>query len=420
MMILVIYHHSPVADASTIMEHVDSFEKYSSFKVVKVNTAYGIPRGLKSIQFAAIVLHYSLFGSFPFQLNESFRRYIASSAGIKVAFFQDEMQHCRNRFEIIKSLQVDIIFSLLEPKYYEQVYLKNTSVKYVKKTLTGYVCDSLIEKGKKYFVPFENRIIDVGYRARNLPLNFGRGAREKADIAEKFFKAMDHTPLKLDISTREQDRIYGDGWYKFVANCRFMLGVMAGTSIFDLTGKIKEEVDAYLHTNPQATFEEVEEAVLAPYEENINYRTISPRIFECAALRTCMILYRDDYQGILTAGKHYIALEKDFSNINSVFRQMENREFVERILENAYTDVIASGKWHYKEFVSEFDETLVNLGCHLRCSAEDIVHVKRTIANDALLRHSIVWLKEFRSCPFPGRKLIKKMAYRLGYKTGNL
>ena len=83
-----------------------------------------------------------------------------------------------------------------------------------------------------------------------------------------------------------------------------MIGTMGGVSIFDMTGEIKSKTDYFLKSHPGAGFDTVEHSVLAPFEKNINYRQVSPRIFECAALRVCMIHYRDNYQGLMTASKH--------------------------------------------------------------------------------------------------------------------
>lgn len=413
--ILLLYHHPLSANAPTIMEHVRSFEKYSQFSIVEVNVSQGFPSHLKKVDFSAIVIHYSVFGSMPFSLANKFKRYISSSEAKKIYFFQDEMQHVQERFNALNDLGVDAIFTLLHEGNFNH-YLKNTPTKKMVHTLTGYVSDDLIDKSSKYHVPFADRTIDVGYRARKLGYHFGRGAREKSEIAERFLEAVQMRCLKLDISTSEEDRIYGDDWYRFVANCKFMLGVMAGTSIFDFTGEVKRKSDEYLTRYPDASFAQVQEAVLLPYEGNLNYRTISPRLFECAALRVCMVLYRDDYQGILKAGVHYIPLEKDFSNIDVVLRQMRDRSLVDRVIENAYQDLIASGQWHYREFIQQFDQVLIDLGCLPAITLEDRKLVESLINKDVRLRYFISWLKSLHSRSFPGRKHVKHMAYLLGFK----
>ena len=64
--------------------------------------------------------------------------------------------------------------------------------------------------------------------------------------------------------------------------------------------------------------EEAYELLLYQYEDNIPYRTISPRHFEASALRLCQILLEGKYSGVMRPMVHYIPLKKDFSNFDEV------------------------------------------------------------------------------------------------------
>jgi hypothetical protein len=415
--ILLVYYHPLSQNAATIMEHVESFGRYSKFKVWVLNVAYGFPSGLRGLEFSTVVLHYSLFGSYPFSLPEKFLKYIESlRKSLKVAFFQDEMRYCKQRFDLINRLAIDVIYSLLDPKYFDEVYLKNTVVKSVLPNLTGYVCDQLIEKSSKFEKLFHLRDIDVGYRARQLPFYMGRGAQEKSDIAIKFLEHSRDLNLKLDIKLNESDRIYGDDWPRFMANCRFMLGVESGTSIFDITGQIQQKVSQYLDAYPTATFSQVEKEILEPYEEKINYRAISPRIFECAALRTCMILFIGGYQNILVADKHYIPLEKDFSNYDEVILKMNNIGLVKEMTERAYQDLISSGAYSYSNFIQRVNGDISSRLTVAEGSNESYEKVDSFLNRDLLFRRLVAYVKQIRYISFPGRESLVNAAYKLGYK----
>ena len=137
--ILLIYHYPSFDDASTIMEHIDAFGKYSDFNIIKVNTDLGFPKYLNSIEFSAIILHYSLFGTFPFKLNNNFSSYLfRKNKCIKIAFFQDEMQFCQQRFDFINKANIKVIYSLLEEEYFNEVYKMNSYAKDIRKTLGSY------------------------------------------------------------------------------------------------------------------------------------------------------------------------------------------------------------------------------------------------------------------------------------------
>ena len=415
--VLLIYHHPLSANAPTIMEHVEAFERYSKFKVWKINTEYGFPSALNDLEFSAVVFHYSVFGMHPFILPMAFRRYAEKcKRSVKIAFFQDEYDSCRQRFALTDRLGIDVIYSLMGQRYFEEIYLRNTNVKKVLPTLTGYICDTLLESAQRYARPAESRTIDVGYRGRPLPFWMGRGAQEKTNIGREFAARCANSGLRLDIRTDEGDRIYGNAWHRFVGNCRFMLGVESGVSIFDVEGTVVEKVEKYLQNHPAADFETVENAVLAPYEDQIFYRTISPRMFEAAAFRTCQIMFEGGYQGILQAGRHYIALKKDFSNLQDVLRQMRDAELVAEMTKNAHDDLIFSGAYHYSKFIASFDDVLREFGCFEKYDEAAYEVLERQLTHVTFFRRMIAQLMQLRFLQFPGRKALKRIAYKLGYR----
>ena len=67
--LLLVYHHFLCDNAPTIMEHVHALRDHSSFRVFTWNTELGFPSGLENLEFDAVALHYSMFGSTPFDLT---------------------------------------------------------------------------------------------------------------------------------------------------------------------------------------------------------------------------------------------------------------------------------------------------------------------------------------------------------------
>jgi hypothetical protein len=153
----------------------------------------------------------------------------------------------------------------------------------------------------------------------------------------------------LDIAVDEESRIYGDAWFHFLANCRGVLGVEAGVSIFDVEDAVRTEWER-TGTVPEG------------WENNVYYRTVSPRHFEAAALRVCQILYEGAYSGALEPNVHYIPLAKDFSNFDEVVRRFRDPDVRRVLTDNAYRDLIASGRYSYEGFVHTFDQELLALG----------------------------------------------------------
>jgi hypothetical protein len=416
--ILLIYHHTLGTNAATIMEHVNAFEKYSHFKIWKINTELGFPRYLWHLKFKVILLHYSLFGTGNYRLNKKYRKYLQSCIdSYKICFFQDEYHFCQQRFQFINQYKINCVYTLLDPAYYKEVYLKYTSVSKLVHTLTGYVSDELVEISRKMSIPYEKRKIDVGYRGRELPYYMGKGAQEKSYIAHEFKKRASELGLKLDIETKENRRLYGYDWYNFLANCRSCLGVEAGVSIYDIEDTVKKQYDEYIRKNPLASFDEVYKEILIKWEDNIPYRTISPRHFEAAAFKICQILFEGSYSNILKPMIHYIPLKKDFSNFDEVIDTFFDKEKCKKIIENAYNDLIKSEKYTYKSFVNEFDEELKNEGIISDISNQNIKIVDYYLYKDYQVRFFFINVKyRILITQFPGRKyliIILKKVFKL-------
>jgi len=361
--ILLLYHHPISANAPTILEHVHMFGQHSRFDVCEVNTEFGFPPELSACRFRVILLHYSLFGGFPYRLDDVWKNYLRQCPdSYKIAFFQDEYYRCPDRFEFIRQQNIDCIYSLLRPHLASQVYGRHTPIKQLRHTIPSYTSHELVELGERLAKPGASRPIDIGYRARPTFFHMGRGAREKTEIAQRFKEASQPLGLKLDIETAEDRRIYGDAWPKFLAACKAVLGVEAGVSIFDVHDDARLACEQWMREHPTATFEQVHEAVLRRWEDRLYYRTIGPRHFEAAAMRTCQILFEGEYSGILKPMVHYIPLKKDFANFDEVVRLFRDERMRRNLTEAAHHELIASGKYACDQFVAEFDRDLAEQG----------------------------------------------------------
>ena len=409
--ILLIYHHPLKKNASTIMEHINAFKRHSQFKVWKVNTLLGFPKTLNSLQFTVILLHYSLFG-LPISLNERFLNYLQKSRrSYKIAFLQDEYRYWPERSAFLNSHGIDCVYTLVEPAYTQETYLKHTRVPRLIYNLPGYVSEEMLRAAKQYAKTDDKRTIDVGYRGRRLPYYMGRGSQEKHLIGVEFRKRALAVGLRVDIATDEEKRIYGNAWPRFLGDCKAVLGVEAGVSVFDVDNLVRPEYQKICNGHPDVSypdcsFEEFHDAVLAPHEDRIFYRTISPRHFEAAAFRNCQILFEGKYSGIMKPMVHYIPLKKDFSNFDQVIQLFMNSGFRKELTRNAYRDLIASGKYSYKRFIQSFDENLLGEGLRPEVKQASIKQVDELLNGDKLERYArFVWTL-MRHSEFPGRRIL--------------
>jgi hypothetical protein len=356
--ILLLYHYAPPY-AATVLEHVNAFARHSKYAVWPVNVENGYPPALDRLDPAVIVLHYSLFGSSDYFLKGSFLRLLdRADASYRVAFFQDEYYYCQQRFAFIDRYDVNCVYTLVEDGSHSVVYGAHTHGPATITTIPGYVSDDLPRLSNRFSKPDAQRRIDIGYRARRLPFYMGRGAQEKHRIGIRFQELAQPLGLTLDIETGESSRLYGDSWYRFLGDCRAVLGVEAGVSIFDLDDRVRQGYERLIAESPEMTFDEMSKVLLGQFEDNLPYRTVSPRHFEAAAFRVTQILFEGRYSGVLEPMAHYLPLRKDFGNFDEIIRLYRNPQVRESLTSRAYDDLIASGRWSYAAFIEGFDAHL--------------------------------------------------------------
>jgi hypothetical protein len=361
-------YHRPTSgqfvDASNVDENIAAFSRHSSFAVWGANVDVGFPPRLARLEFDAIVVHYSVFlpGLEYYLLGEDFFEYLVGSSAYKVAFFQDEYHYCRERFEFIDSCGIDCLYTMLEPREAQEVYGTHTRASRFVSHLPSYVGKELLVGARRFAKPDHRRSIDIGYRGRPSPSYWGRGGREKYEVGLRFAELAADAGLKLDIDVTEEGRIYRQDWHRFMADCKATLGAESGVSCFDLEDEVRREYERLAADGHEPTVEELERGALGRWDNNIYYRTITPRNFEAAAFRVCQILFEGRYSGALEPMAHYIPLRKDFSNVGEAIERFKDPALRAELTENAHRDLIASGEYSYERLIEGFDSVLIDAG----------------------------------------------------------
>lgn len=340
--------------ANTISDHVDAFKDYSRHDIY-----YYDPLGrttsanLEFDEFDVVVLHYSIYAIRDGYLHPFFRAKLAKYQGLKVQFIQDDYRWIEQMCACIREMGIHLLFTLYAPEKIDLVYSPSRLPGVTKfSTLAGYVPQNLLNKPT---IPIASRPIDVGYRGRELPFWLGHLGQEKTNIVKAFHRHVQGHPLKHDVSCKEEDRIYGADWPKFIESCKTMLGTESGSSITDFDGSAETRVLEYLQEHPDASYEEVHAAVLSPFEGNVVHNCISPRAFETAALRTAMVLFPGEYSGLLEPWVHYVPLEKDLANFTEVAKAIQDTDLLMTMVNRAYDDLVGGGRYSYRTFIAAFD-----------------------------------------------------------------
>ena len=302
--------------------------------------------------FDAIVVHFSLRTTIDGYIPQFLVDRLAAFGGPKILFIQDEYDFVEMTWDYIRQMGITDMFTCVPPEGRDYVYpASEVPDLNFESTLTGYIPEDT--SFAEHALPLAERRIQIGYRGRQLPHHYGMLGHEKMIIGQRIKQDAEARGMIIDVETDDSKRIY-TGWHQFVGSCRATLGTESGCNIFDFNDQLRLKALQMGHIPFEQVYEEHFKEYEAPFEMN----QISPKFFEAIVLRTALICFPGTYSGILERDVHYIALEKDFSNLEDVFAKLADDAFITTMTERAYKDVVASGLYTYRRFIEEFDNWL--------------------------------------------------------------
>lgn len=364
--IVVFFHARRLLPLRTANEaHLLCWARYSKHNVAYVNVGFGVPWWLLNrIKIDAVIFD-TIFLSLHWA-PEYFRQRAALCepvAGLscpKIAIVQDEFYNIDLVVEFLKRIGVTDVLTCSEDGDWRKLYgnLELSRVR-LRTVLTGYVDETWLQKVSKQ--PVSKRPIDVGYRAWDNPYWLGEHGRQKVRVAQVVGAAARQRGLKVDVNNPAAlDFLIGEDWYAFLSRCRAVLGVEGGASVLDRDGSLKQRVEAYLVEHPNASFEETRDRCFPSRDHEIRLACLSPRHLEACVAQTCQVLVEGKYNGVLRPWEHYIPIKSDYGNVDEALDALQDDALVERIVKRAYEDVVASGRWSYRTFVRDIEESIID------------------------------------------------------------
>ena len=259
MNILLLADYSP-GNASVIGDFMYSFDRYSKNCWHYAFWPRRMPKNFDLAQFDVIVLFWSIWiapipgiePSIPPWLEEKIRE----SKALKVLLLQDEHRNVFGVNRAMAALGVNVMLTCVAEADHELFYPKSRipSIEGVYSVLTGYVPGYL--KSPKLALSLQPTV-EIGYRSRDVPFQLGDQGREKTLICQRWIETSEHYGFSYNLSVREEDRIYGSEWLRFLRSTRFQLGTPSGASVIDFTGEIETKCRAFLSRHPHVTYDEV-------------------------------------------------------------------------------------------------------------------------------------------------------------------
>jgi hypothetical protein len=359
-----------------IRQHLRLFESSpAGHHVYYLNVALGVPAWIRRARFDVVVLHTTLLCTRWFAQAEDVRRtfaWLADSPAFKVALPQDEYDHAAVLDDWVADLGIDLVGSNFGPEHRPTLYPRSASRARFVQVLTGYLdlrtAESVIRKLK----PAAERPLDLVYRATKLPFGFGRHGQLKHQIGTAAAQAAVRLGLSADISVDPRAVIQSDRWYDFLASGRAIVGCESGSSALDRRGELHAAVRQLLAEQPDMTFDEVSARLPVGWDDH-HFFAVGPRHLEAIMTRTCQVLVEGDYDGLLTAGVHYVPVRRDLANLDEALLITRDPKAVDRMTQRAFDDLFLAGKLTYASAAVKLDEAMTDAPARPRSPFAELV-----------------------------------------------
>ena len=355
--ILIVYHAFAWPLRATIEEHLYAFSRHSPHRVFHLNLAVRrMPHYLNQVRFDLIIFHtifLSRWNRAAFRRLMDLAEPLRDRAPVLAALPQDEFLGSDLLVEFIARLRISRVFPVSPAPTWPSIYagVDFSAVRF-ERVLTGYLEPATVARLRQAS-RLLNRSIDIGYRAYAAPAWLGSFGVIKAELADVFGAAAPRHGLSSDISTRAGDTFHGEAWHQFLLRCKYTIGVEGGAGILDRDGSIKQRTEDFLARVPRASFAEIARECFPGLDGSLALAALSPRHLEACATGTCQVLVRGEYNGILEENRHYIPLERDFSNLEDVLAVIKSDQLRRGIVERSYRDIVENPSFRYTHFVNQ-------------------------------------------------------------------
>ena len=126
--------------------------------------------------------------------------------------------------------RVPVILSNFDDRYRATLYPILHDKAHFEKAFTGYI-DPDTARGLENQLPDSaNRPLDIVYRAAHLPYCFGSQGQLKHRLAEIVGRRAEVRGLACDLSTRPEDQITSNDWFRFLTSGKTILGLESGST----------------------------------------------------------------------------------------------------------------------------------------------------------------------------------------------
>jgi len=343
---------------STTQDYLLALQRFSDFEVDYIHVTHDARMNFDINVYDVVINNYCARLPFEGYVSKSYEESLANFRGLKIIAVQDDYDRTATLHRAMRRLGFHVLLTCIQPEFWSLAYPSSElpGLKIIQ-GLTGYMPEQLLTNAPR-IQPLAERKTLLAYRGRRIGAKYGRLGFDKEEIGRRMIEICEARNIPHDIAMDDNSRIYGDAWFEFLGSSRAMLGSESGCNAFDFDGDLERRIAEFTEQNGRAPLYHDMIEVLEPMERYFNVGQISPRVFECAVMRTPMVLFRGTYSNAIEADTHYIPLEKDFSNVDQVLAKLEDLDLLQGVADRAYEKLVLSGQYGYRSLADLLVRTI--------------------------------------------------------------
>lgn len=343
---------------STTLDYLLALKNFSGFQVEYVHVTHDARMNFDINEFDVVINNYCARLPFEGYISKSYEEALHRFRGLKIVTVQDDYDRTATLHRAIRRLGFHVLLTCIQREFWPLAYPSSElpGLKIIQ-GLTGYMPERLIDSHPP-IIPLAERKIMLAYRGRQIGAKYGRLGFDKEEIGRRMIEICDAHGIPHNIAMDDDSRIYGDAWFEFLGSSRAMLGSESACNVFDFDGELERQVAEFTALNGRAPRYHDMIEVLEPLERYFNVGQISPRVFECALMRTPMVLFRGSYSNAIEPDQHYIPLERDFSNVDEVLAKLDDLDLLQGVADRAFERLVASNRFGYRSLAEMLTQTI--------------------------------------------------------------
>lgn len=315
--------------------------------------------------------------------------------GPKWLFIQDEYDHVNLTKGAISFVGYDVVFTCVPELYVRFVYrgLDLDRVRFVN-VLTGY-WPAKYQEGEA--VAMEERPTVVGYRGRVLPTRYGALSKLKWEIGDQLKELCQHHGIPHDISSAEQDRIYGAAWFDFLRSCRVSPVTPSGSNVFDYNGCMASYPSILRF--PRKLFKKLRNSRQSAEHSIMNQ--ISPRVYEAISQGTVLVVPKDSFMPFLEPNLNCLAYSANATDDERFLAELKDLDKLRVLSQNASNLISPSGPLHRNRLIEKVSSEIAGLedwehSRSVRAFVRDNANLRASSSNLYLQgRFILIWLADY-------------------------